>query len=185
MKDGKFLIVVDMQNDFINGILGSEEAETIVPTVTGIINDMNGLVDKIYITKDIHAEITYSELAEDKFIPIHCNTAEGQDLHPRIKEAIEGKNIQYMYKNTFGSIALAEELSMHLNNDNDYAPDSTIYIVGLCTDICVISNALMIRAFCPKANIVVYENACAGSSKENHEDALRIMRANCIKTALY
>ena len=184
------LVVIDMQNDFIDGALGSVEAQKIVSKVRQCIEEFDGKA--IYATMDNHYPENYKEFAEGREIPEHCmNDTEGEKLEPTIEAALYSRQygkpgsppegVAYFHKEAFGSLTLANVL---YEDVEDY-DINTIYIVGLCTDICVLSNALMLRAACPRANIVVFEDCCAGSSLENHYNALRLMEINCITIDKY
>ena len=162
----KILVVVDMQNDFINGALGTKEAEAILPRVRELIKSFDG---KIYFTRDTHKE-NYMETQEGKNLPVpHCieNTFGWEieeSLKPYAKIVID--------KPTFGSVALASELV----KENSLEEISEITFVGLCTDICVISNALLAKANLLEAKIIVDASACAGVTPESHKNALESMK---------
>lgn len=186
MTNKSALIVVDMQNDFIDGVLGSEDAQNIVPRVEKVIKEFDGIA--IYVTEDLHYEEDYAEYIEGQMIPAHCiSQTGGSCLEPTIGAALYKKcdqlprSVSYFHKNAFGSLTLADII---YEEAIDYEYD-TIYIVGLCTDICVISNALFIRAACPKAKVIVYEDCCAGSTYKKHLEALSIMESNCIEIKTY
>jgi len=162
----KTLIVVDMQNDFINGSLGSPAAKAIVPAVTRVIKGFDG---RLFYTLDQHGD-DYLDTLEGKKLPIpHCIiTEEGYDLNNDVWEAIrEHGGGGRVTKTTFGSMELPQRI---LDADE-------IYICGLCTDICVVSNALILRAAFPNTPIYVIEDACAGTSAEAHQAALRTMQS--------
>lgn len=184
------LVVIDMQNDFIDGALGSAEAQKIVPLVEECIRTFDG--QAIYVTMDNHYETTYKDYIEGQMIPAHCiHNTHGQNLESTISAALNDKRCGkpnapehgtiYFQKNAFGSIGLINTLC----NEIKEFDINTIYIIGLCTDICVLSNALMIRAACPKTNIIVFEDCCAGSTVENHYHALQLMETNCITIDKY
>lgn len=190
MDKNSILIVVDMQNDFIDGVLGSEDAQAIVPTVRNIIENFDGY--HIYATTDWHPiQEVYNICIEGQMIPAHCFASPGVDIENSIQEALQGRylgtpnavtrGVNQIKKTSFGSLVLADLLREEIESREI----NTIYIVGLCTDICVISNALMIRAACPTAHIVVFENACAGSTPEAHEAAIKVMESNCIEIQYY
>lgn len=161
------LIVVDMQKDFIDGALGTKEAVAIVPKVAEKIRSFDGLV---LATRDTHTD-GYLDTQEGKHLPVvHCVMGtEGWELHPEIAALIEETPID---KPTFGSVELGENLrSLHEQNGID-----SVTMVGLCTDICVISNALTVKAFLPEVPVVVDAACCAGVTPESHENALNAMR---------
>lgn len=169
MEMGKLLVVVDMQNDFIDGALGSDEAVKIVDNVCEKINNFDG--DIVY-TMDTHSK-DYLSTSEGKKLPVeHCITGtDGWQLNCSVENALKKKGAydkRYM-KNTFGSILLAEDLS------KAYALKE-ITIIGLCTDICVISNALLLKAYMPEVKISVDGSCCAGVTPESHENALSAMK---------
>ncbi len=157
------LIVVDMQNDFIDGALGTKEAMKIVPRVAEKIKEFDGTV---LFTRDTH-ETDYLQTQEGRKLPVeHCiRNTEGWQLAPAI-EAL--RTTTPIDKPTFGSIALCEKLK-ELN------PES-VTLVGLCTDICVISNAMLIKANFPEIPVLVIENCCAGVTPESHARALEAMK---------
>ena len=179
-KNKTALVVVDMQNDFIDGTLGSPEAEAIVPLVCNYIKKFKG--NYIFATQDQHFVDDYHKSVEGKNIPIHCVSAtEGFEIESSIEKALveklrEGTIVTWWVKETFGSLDLAKYLIESVKKDEV----DTIIIVGLCTDICVISNALILRAACPNTRIIVLDNLCAGTSPENHQAAIEVMNVNCI-----
>ena len=162
----KILMVIDMQNDFIDGALGTKEAVGIVPAVVKAVNEFDG---EVIFTKDTHFE-DYMDTLEGKKLPVkHCiKGTEGWEICDALKATkayAEGRIIE---KVTFGSEKLAELVK-------EEKPDK-VYMTGLCTDICVISNAMLIRAFSPETDITVYENCCAGVTPESHRNALEAMK---------
>lgn len=184
MKD-KILIVVDMQYDFIDGVLGSTDAKNIVKPVSKKIKNFDG--NTIIYTLDSHFEKFYERNYEGKRIPIHCLYREkGWYLDKDIQSALEyyeslkeEHQIDVVEKNIFGSVSELYSLIMHYGFCANVNCEE-IEIVGLCTDICVVSNALILRTQFPDIKITVDASCCAGSSKENHEAALKILKANCI-----
>lgn len=160
----KLLVVVDMQKDFIDGTLGTKEAVAIVSGVKKKIEEYQASGDEVVFTMDTH-EDTYLNSQEGKKLPVvHCvrGTA-GWELDCSLKE-MEGKRFE---KNTFGSVALAEYV-----RGREY---EWIELIGLCTDICVISNALLMKAVLPETPIKVDPSCCAGVTPESHGNALRAM----------
>ena len=154
----KILIVVDMQKDFVNGSLGSKDAEAIVPAVVKKAKEFDG--DLIF-TKDTHFE-NYMDTQEGHFLPVpHC-----------MKGTVERDAAMYE-KITFGCPELAEDLLER----NKKTPIKSIELVGLCTDICVVSNALLIKAFLPETPVFVDSACAAGVTRERHEAALETMRS--------
>lgn len=163
------LVVVDMQNDFIDGALGTPEAVAIVPKVMVKMMNFDGLV---LATRDTHGE-DYLERQEGKKLPVvHCiKETHGWEIKDEIQQLLISQPID---KPTFGSEALGNVLK-DLNNDVE--PIDSITLVGLCTDICVISNAMLLKAFLPEVPIMVDASCCAGVTPESHERALEAMKA--------
>ena len=168
----KVLVVVDMQNDFIDGALGTKEAVAIVPKVEDKIRNFDG---EVFFTRDTH-ETWYLETQEGKNLPVpHCiRGTEGWQIR---KELDALRKTEPIDKETFGSTDLAADL-LALQEDEEI---SSITLVGLCTDICVISNALLIKATLPEVPIYVDAACCAGVTPESHENALKAMEACQIK----
>ena len=168
----KFLIVVDMQNDFIDGALGSKEAEAIVPNVLDRIRACRREGYTVIATLDTHSE-NYPETREGKRLPVpHCikGTA-GWELSPALQEEL--KDDRKIEKPTFGSVRLPELVS-----DLSGGCPETIELIGLCTDICVVSNAMLLKAAFPETQIQVRKDCCAGVTPEKHAAALETM-ASC------
>lgn len=163
------LVVIDMQNDFIDGALGTPEAVAIVPKVMVKMMNFDGLV---LATRDTHGE-DYLEKQEGKNLPVvHCiKGTHGWEIKDEIQQLLISQPID---KPTFGSEALGKVLK-DLNNDVE--PIDSITLVGLCTDICVISNAMLLKAFLPEVPIMVDASCCAGVTPESHERALEAMKA--------
>ncbi len=161
------LVVVDMQNDFIDGSLGTEEAKAIVPKVAEKIKAFKGLV---LATRDTHDK-DYLTTQEGRKLPVeHCiKGTGGWEIRQEIAELIKEEPID---KPAFGSRVLAERL---LALDGKETVES-ITLVGLCTDICVISNALLLKAFLPEVPVIVDASCCAGVTKESHIQALEAMK---------
>ena len=165
----KILVVVDMQTDFVDGALGSAEATAIVPDVVRKIRDFDG---KIFATLDTHFE-DYMETAEGKKLPVpHCiKGTPGWELHPAVAEALQGKDAETVEKHTFGSVDLPELIADYADGE-----DFSVEVIGLCTDICVVSNALLIKANFPEIPLSVVSACCAGVTPATHEAALATMR---------
>lgn len=163
----KYLIVVDMQNDFVEGALGTKEAVAIVPNVVEKIKEFDG---KVLFTRDTHHE-NYMETQEGKNLPVpHCiEGTEGFELVAEIKALCDSKPID---KPVFGSV----ELGMKLQAENETESIESITLIGLCTDICVISNAFVLKSFLPEVPIVVDASCCAGVTPESHLRALESMK---------
>ena len=171
----KLLIVVDMQNDFIDGALGTKEAVAITDAVKEKIRSYPA--PDVYATMDTHEE-NYMETQEGKYLPVvHCvRGSEGWQIRPDIAELLKGASIYE--KPTFGSTALAQDLRA-LSEKEEIA----LEVIGLCTDICVVSNALMLKAFMPEVQIMVDPACCAGVTPEKHLAALETMRSCQIQIA--
>ncbi len=172
------LVVVDMQNDFIDGALGTKEAMAIVPKVVEKIKNFDG---RVIYTRDTHEE-NYLETQEGKNLPVeHCiKGTKGWELHPEI-EALRKE--QPVDKPTFGSAALGHMLvaqDKDLKAKGEEGIESVTFI-GLCTDICVISNAMIVKASLPEVPVLVDGECCAGVTPESHENALAAMRMCQIK----
>ena len=166
------LVVVDMQNDFIDGALGTPEAVAIVPKVKKKIEEFDGVV---LFTRDTH-ESNYLQTQEGKNLPVvHCiRETEGWKIR---RELDELRKTEPINKETFGSAELGEILSRY-NKEEEIG---SITFVGLCTDICVISNVMIAKAFLPEVQIIVDATCCAGVSVESHENALKAMEVCQVK----
>ena len=164
----KILLVIDMQNDFINGSLGTQEAEAIVDKVAAEIEKYP--TEDVFATRDTHAE-NYLETQEGRNLPVvHCvKGTYGWQLNDKIAAALGDAEV--IDKPTFGSVALAEKLA-----DMAKAEPLEITLVGLCTDICVASNALLIKACLPETPLKVIADCCAGVTPQSHSAALQTMR---------
>ena len=164
------LIVVDIQNDFVDGALGSEEAVAIIDSVCKKIEAFQG---DIYVTLDTHGE-DYMNTQEGKKLPVpHCiKGTDGWQLNSRVKIALDRKNYTVIEKPTFGSKILAELIAEKYKNEA-----LSVELIGICTDICVISNALTIRAHNTECEITVDSSCCAGVSPEAHNAALEVMKS--------
>ena len=165
-----FLVVVDMQKDFVNGSLGTAEAEAMVPRAAEKIRNFEG---EIFVTYDTHFT-DYMDSAEGKKLPVpHCiRGTEGWQPDPRIGREISG--CLKVEKPTFGSIRLARIIRELAEPDDSLE----IELMGLCTDICVVSNALLLKAHFPEAAVGVHESCCAGVTPDRHRAALETM-ASC------
>jgi nicotinamidase-related amidase len=176
----KILVVVDMQNDFITGPLGTPEAVSIIDKVVEKIRGEEW--DYIYYTLDTHFINTYSESQEGKKLPIkHClKNSPGWMLNKDIMLAIANTDsYEKIEKDTFGSLDLAYAID-YLNSCEDFEEpfeEIELTLVGVCTDICVISNALLLKAHYPEMTIIVDASCCAGSTPVKHMEALDIMRS--------
>lgn len=168
----KLLIVVDMQNDFIDGALGTKEAVAIVPNVKAKIEGFEGTV---LFTRDTHGH-EYMSTQEGQNLPVpHCiKGTEGWEIRAEL-EAL--RTTEAIDKVTFGS----SELPNKLLAMNEVEPIESITFVGLCTDICVISNVMVTKAFLPEVPVIVDAACCAGVSPETHKNALEAMKVCQVK----
>ena len=167
------LIVVDMQTDFVDGALGTPEAVGILENITAKIKAYAANPDGvIFVTYDTHAA-DYMETSEGKHLPVpHCikGTA-GWELHPAVTAALEEVNYIPVEKPTFGSVELPALVGKAAAGE-----DFSLELIGLCTDICVVSNTLLLKAHYPEVPISVDAACCAGVTPESHEAALTTMR---------
>lgn len=164
----QILLVIDMQNDFIDGALGSKEAVEIVSKVKEKIETFDG---KVLFTRDTHG-INYMETQEGRNLPVpHCiKNTKGWEIHPELETLRKEEAID---KLTFGS----DELALRMQKENKEEKIDAITLVGVCTDICVISNAMLLKAFLPETEIRVDASCCAGVTPESHKTALQAMKA--------
>jgi nicotinamidase-related amidase len=164
----KILIVVDMQNDFIDGALGTPEALAIVDNVKARIREYDP--EDVFVTMDTHAP-EYLSTQEGRFLPVeHCiRGTDGWKIRSDIAELLTGAHVYE--KPTFGSVALAKDIAEIASNE-----ELEIEVLGLCTDICVVSNALLLKANMPEVLISVDPSCCAGVTPESHEAALKTMQ---------
>ncbi|MBQ3007489.1 MAG: cysteine hydrolase [Clostridia bacterium] len=169
----KILVVVDMQNDFIDGALGTEEAVAILPAVKAKIESFDG---RVLFTRDTH-ETDYMQTQEGKNLPVeHCiKGTDGWQIRPELDALRKEEAID---KPSFGSVALGQLLKAY---DTYEEKIESITLIGLCTDICVISNAMIIKAYLPETPLFVDAECCAGVTPESHERALDAMAVCQIK----
>lgn len=172
----KVLIVIDMQNDFIDGSLANPMAQEIVEPICDYINHFYG---QICATMDTHHP-QYLVTNEGRHLPIeHCMyPSYGWLLNKRIYESL-GESAIIVQKPTFGCLQsiVVVRRNFEFGTKFDLSEYDTIELVGVCTDICVISNALILKSAYPEANIIVHANLCAGTTKEMHECALKVMES--------
>ncbi|MBR1592710.1 MAG: cysteine hydrolase [Ruminococcus sp.] len=162
----KILAVIDMQNDFIDGSLGTKEAENIVPLVAEKIKSFKNSGYEVVFTRDTHNEDYLSTMEGKKLPVVHCiKNTRGWE----ISDKLDTSGCTIIDKPTFGSYDLAEFIAGNPRINE-------IVIVGLCTDICVISNALLIKARLPEIKITVDSSCCAGVTPQSHENALSAMK---------
>ena len=178
------LIVVDMQRDFVSGCLGSAEARAIVPAVCARIRRAREEGTQVVFTLDTH-EPDYMDTREGRFLPVpHCiRGTEGWALEPDVaKECVRG--MISFEKPTFGSTALMHHVAAAAAEKGFVnGKGLTVELCGVCTDICVVSNAMLIKAALPEADLVVDSALCAGVTVPKHEAALETMRS-CQVTVL-
>ena len=160
----KILVVVDMQKDFIDGALGTPEAVQIVPYVTQLAANFEG---KVLFTRDTHFA-NYMDTQEGKNLPVpHCiQGTPGWQIHPQLDALRKTAAID---KLTFGSSALPRILA-------EESQLESVTFVGLCTDICVISNVMITKVFFPEVPVIVDAKGCAGVTPESHKNALAAMK---------
>jgi len=175
MENKRILIVVDMQKDFIDGALGSSEAVRIVPAVVEKIRSARAAGIPVIATLDTHTT-DYMQTREGRFLPVeHCiENTDGWQLHPAVAEALG--DAPRLKKPSFGSTELPEMVSK-LTGAPAPGHGLTIELVGLCTDICVVSNALLLKAVYYEADLLVDAVCCAGVTPEKHAAALETMRS--------
>ena len=163
-----FLIVVDMQKDFVDGALGTKEAVAIVPKVAEKIRSFDG---EIFVTYDTHFA-DYMDTAEGRKLPVpHCiKGTDGWQLDKTVAAALEGKDYKTVEKLTFGSVELPRMLKLAAGEE-----PFSLELIGLCTDICVVSNALLLKANFPEVPMTVDSACCAGVTPETHQAALATM----------
>lgn len=165
----KLLIVVDMQKDFVDGALGTPEAAAIVDKVVRKIENFDG---DVIVTYDTHFD-NYLTTQEGMILPVaHCiKDTDGWKLDAKVQKAVDRKGFYAIEKLTFGSKELPEYIKAH------YDPAALeIELIGLCTDICVVSNALMMKAHFPETKVSVDASCCAGVTPTTHEAALATMK---------
>ena len=160
----KILVVVDMQKDFIDGALGTPEAVAIVPYVKQVIENFDG---NVLFTRDTHFD-NYMDTQEGKNLPVrHCiKGTSGWEIHPELEVL---RKTEPLDKVTFGS----SELPQILAREQDL---ESVTFLGLCTDICVISNVMITKAFFPEVPVIVDAKGCAGVTPKSHKNALAAMR---------
>ena len=163
------LVVVDIQNDFVDGALGTPEAVAIIDNAVEKIKTFDG---EIIVTFDTHTE-DYLKTSEGEKLPVeHCiKGTDGWKLNGKIAEALKSKEYICVKKPTFGSVELPEIIKNTVRNDA-----FSVELIGLCTDICVVSNALLIKANFPEMRISVDSSCCAGVTPESHNAALLTMK---------
>ena len=164
-----FLVVVDIQKDFVDGALGTNEAIAIIDNCVEKIRTFDG---EIIVTLDTHSD-DYLSSAEGKKLPVvHCiKGTDGWQLNDKIAKALRDKNYEVVEKPTFGSVQLPEIIAEKADGE-----DFDITLIGLCTDICVVSNALLLKANFYEKEIYVDSSCCAGVTVDTHNASLDTMR---------
>lgn len=168
----KILVIVDMQNDFVYGPLGTPEAQRIVSRIVEKLN--NNVYDIIIWTKDCHHS-DYLNTQEGRCLPVeHCmHRTTGQEVISDLAMAKQHSMYNEIFeKDTYGSIELADYLYENFDQQND-----TVEFIGVCTDICVISNVLLVRARTPEIKVIVDSSCCAGTTPMKHVAALEVMKS--------
>lgn len=167
----RYLVVVDMQNDFVSGSLGTLEAQAIVDDVISKVESFDGTV---VFTLDTH-DAGYLSTQEGRNLPIeHCiEHSWGWQLVDGLEHIRSSRNLKVYCKSTFASVELARDLAAA----NEADPIESVELIGLCTDICVVSNALALKGFMPEVPITVDAKCCAGVTPEAHEAALKTMES--------
>ncbi len=171
----ELFVIIDMQNDFVTGSLKNASAEKIIPKIIARMADAKRRGAEIAVTRDVHTK-EYLTTQEGRMLPIeHCIAGEwGSELVPEIKTAIDAVGgVRVFDKGTFGSVELAEYVK-----ENGF---ECVTLTGVCTDICVIANAILIKSFAPETEIRVTADSTAGVTEQSHENALSAMSACQIK----
>jgi nicotinamidase-related amidase len=165
----KILVVVDMQNDFIDGALGTPEAQAIVEPMAEFIRNWDG---PVYYTMDVHFQ-DYMTTREGRYLPVpHCiSGTSGIFMNDKIDKVLKEKLAQQVVKYTFGSEGLGSFLHYYHSEEDE------IYFCGVCTDVCVIANLVIAKTRLPETNIYVIEDLCAGVSPKKHKAAIEVMKS--------
>ena len=179
----KTLFVIDPQNDFISGVLGSKEAQKILPKIIEYVKNFDGLT---FYTMDEHYNFD-GETRETVLLPKHCiiDTI-GRKIPQELEVELEKKDATCIRKDSFMptddyDVSIINELhDEYKNNDVEYK-NNTIYVCGYCTDICVLNAVLYLRCNFPNDTIIVLKDLCAGTTPEKHEMALKVMESNLIE----
>ncbi len=168
----KLLVVVDLQNDFIDGALGTGEAVSIVENAIAKIKSYEAGGETVIFTMDTHSD-NYLETQEGKNLPVkHCIAGtKGWQINDQIMNAVDLNQYKIYKKITFGSSELAKDL---LNGVYDGI--SQVELIGICTDICVITNAMLFKTLLPEVPVIVDAACCAGVTPESHANALKAMK---------
>lgn len=165
----KILIVIDCQKDFIDGVLANPDAQAAMDAVVAKIKTYP--IENVYATRDTH-EANYMETREGRFLPVpHCiEGTPGWEIHERIKDLLDGAT--FFNKPSFGSVALADHIAKLAQKE-----EIEIEMIGFCTDICVVANAMLLKAMLPETDIIVDSACCAGVTPALHQAALDVMKS--------
>ena len=163
----KLLVVIDMQNDFVTGVLGTKEAQEILP----LVNEKIAQAQRVIYTLDTHGE-DYLSTQEGRKLPVpHC--IRGTWGHALADGLLVKDGSEKIEKPTFGSVTLGETVRGMLERGEI----DSVELIGVCTDICVISNAMLLKAYCTELPVLVDASCCAGVTPQSHETALNAMQA--------
>lgn len=178
---GKILVVIDVQNDFVTGTLANKHAQKVIPEIVNLVKKFGDDGCPIIFTKDTHDDDSYLDSQEGKKLPIkHCICGtHGRDIVYEVYGSIPQDNddTKIIEKCTFGKSDLGKYVCDIIHSREKYRCIDKIYICGFCTDICVITNALILKACMPEIEIYVVSDACAGTTPEKHNMALEIMKS--------
>ena len=171
----RILIVVDMQKDFVDGALGTAEAVAIVPAVAEKIRQYRAAGDLVIATRDTHEE-NYLSTQEGRFLPVvHCvRGTTGWQLDAAVAEAL-GEDALIVDKPTFGSTELVQLIGRYVEQNGEENVHAEL--IGLCTDICVVSNALLLKAYYHEMPLSLDPKCCAGVTPQKHDAAIETMRS--------
>ena len=171
MQSKKKLVVIDVQNDFVTGSLGTKEAQAMLPRLIEKVKAFDG---EILMTRDTH-EADYMETQEGRMLPVpHCiRGTEGWALVPELEAIRVEQNLKVYDKPCFGSLELVADMKAAYERGEL----ESLELIGICTDICVVSNALMLKSTMPELPMYVDAECCAGVTPEKHEAALEVMRS--------
>lgn len=164
------LVVIDMQNDFVTGVLGTEEARAVVPVIAEKVKTYHEVGLPVYFTQDTHFSESYKESIEGIHLPVvHCVIgSEGWRLVPEL-EALRTKDDKVIEKGTFGSRRLAEEIGK--------SPAVRVEVCGVCSGICVVSNVVLMKTYMPNLEVYVDSKACACVTPEAHKAAMAVLKS--------
>ncbi len=166
----RYLIIIDMQNDFVTGSLGTAEARAMAPALCSYARQFEG---RVFFTQDTHHE-NYLSTQEGRFLPVpHClEGSEGWEVIPGLKDVFARADAVFR-KSAFGS----PEMALELRRRHEAGDVDAVEFAGVCTDICVASNALIVKAFLPETPLAALSSLCAGVTPAKHKAALETMRS--------